>query len=131
MSSDLLGSKFALEGRVVTMNDASPPLVMGRGVIYIEDGRITDVLDPSAPPPPGFAGIEPLHTGGTIYPGLIELHNHLSYNVLPLWEVPQRFCNRSEWRNLSDYRQHVGQPMALLSTVEGSAPALARHGEYS
>ena len=70
-----------------------------------------------------------LHTGGTIYPGLIELHNHLSYNVLPLWEVPQRFCNRSEWRGLSDYRQHVGQPMALLSTVEGSAAAIARYVE--
>jgi 5-methylthioadenosine/S-adenosylhomocysteine deaminase len=129
MSSDLLGSKFALEGRVVTMNDASPSLVMDRGVIYIEDGRITDVLDPSVPPPPGFADIEPLHTGGTIYPGLIELHNHLSYNVLPLWEVPQRFLNRSEWRGLSDYRQHVGQPMALLSTVNGSAAAIARYVE--
>jgi 5-methylthioadenosine/S-adenosylhomocysteine deaminase len=129
MSSELLGSKFALEGRVVTMNDASPPLVMDRGVIYIENGRIADVLDPSAPSPPGFTNIKPLHTGGTIYPGLIELHNHLSYNVLPLWKVPDIFANRSDWRNLSSYKLSVGRPMAILSTVTGSAAAIARYVE--
>lgn len=129
MSSEFLGSKFALEGRVVTMNDASPPLVMDRGIIYIENGQITDVLDPSAPSPPGFTNIEPLHTGGTIYPGLIELHNHLSYNVLPLWKVPHLFANRSEWRKLSNYKLSVGRPMAILSTVEGSAAAIARYVE--
>lgn len=127
MSSDLLDSKFALEGRVVTMNDALDE--MKSGVIYIEAGRIIDVLDSSAAPPPGFAGIQPLHTAGTIYPGLIELHNHLSYDVLPLWDVPQRFHNRSEWRNRSDYRQHVGRPMSVLSQVKGSAAAIARYVE--
>ncbi len=28
---------------------------------------------------------------GTIYPGLIELHNHITYNILKLWNVPVRF----------------------------------------
>ena len=35
-------------------------------------------------PPAGFDGIGPVDTGGTLFPGLIELHNHLSYNALPL-----------------------------------------------
>jgi 5-methylthioadenosine/S-adenosylhomocysteine deaminase len=127
MSPDLLGSKFALEGRVVTMDDAFD--VLDRGVIYIEGGRIADVLDASEPPPAEFAGIAPLRTGGTIYPGLIELHNHLSYNVLPFWQVPERFANRSKWRNLSSYKLSVGRPMATLSTVAGSAAAIARYVE--
>jgi hypothetical protein len=35
---------------------------------------------------------------GTLFPGLIELHNHPSYNALPLWSpVPKRFTNRGQW----------------------------------
>ena len=37
-------------------------------------------------------------TGGTLFPGLIELHNHLGYNALPLWwPVPKRFEHRGQW----------------------------------
>ena len=46
-----------------------------------------------------------IETGGTIFPGLIELHNHLSYNALPLWSpVPKRFTHRGQWPNHKDYR---------------------------
>jgi hypothetical protein len=35
-----------------------------------------------------------------IFPGLINLHNHLEYNFLPLWsEAKGQFKNRFEWRN--------------------------------
>jgi 5-methylthioadenosine/S-adenosylhomocysteine deaminase len=30
-------------------------------------------------------------TGDTLYPGMIELHNHLAYNAVPLWRVPKRY----------------------------------------
>jgi hypothetical protein len=38
-----------------------------------------------------------VQTGGSIYPGLIELHNHLAYDALPLWQVPERYDNRDDW----------------------------------
>ena len=81
----LEGPRYALDGRVVTM-DASGT-VLRRGVVYIDGGRIVAVTDADAPRPDGFAGEPLVRTGGTIYPGLIELHNHLSYNILSLWQV--------------------------------------------
>lgn len=45
-------------------------------------------------------------TNGIIYPGLIDTHNHLTYNHLPRWRHQGRyFHDRYEWRNDSDYRR--------------------------
>lgn len=37
------------------------------------------------PPPAGFGDALKLDTAGTIYPGLIDLHNHIAYNTLSVW----------------------------------------------
>ena len=58
--------------------------VIKSGTIFIEDNRIAAIVPKGQPAPAGFDAVEPVATGGTIYPGLIELHNHLSYNILPL-----------------------------------------------
>ncbi|MGH9308918.1 MAG: amidohydrolase family protein, partial [Vicinamibacterales bacterium] len=68
---------YALEGRIVTMNGTFA--VLPRGRIYVDGGRIVDVLPADAPRPPGMEAATVVRVGGTIYPGLIELHNHLSY----------------------------------------------------
>ena len=39
----------------------------------------------SATAPAGFGHARRVRTGGLITPGLIDLHNHLAYNTLPLW----------------------------------------------
>jgi cytosine/adenosine deaminase-related metal-dependent hydrolase len=46
-------------------------------------------------------------TAGTIYPGLIELHNHLAYNVLPMWRVQRQFTNNHEWPRSSEYSEFI------------------------
>src|SRR5690349_6800252 len=89
------GPKLALSGQIVTMNEAHR--VLPGGTIFIEKGAIVAVNDHDQPAPGGFEEISVLDTGGTIYPGLIELHNHLSYNILPLWDVPKRYGNRGNW----------------------------------
>jgi hypothetical protein len=73
---------------------------------------------------------------GTIFPGLIELHNHLSYNALPLWSpVPKRFENRGQWPNHKDYRPLVSGPMTVLGSYKDAqgrfpfVPALIRYVE--
>ena len=78
----LTGPKQALAGRVVTMDDAFT--VRPDGIVYIDQGCIVAVQDRAQPAPAGFAGVPVVETGGTLFPGLIELHNHLSYNALPL-----------------------------------------------
>ena len=69
------------------------------GAIWIADAAIAAITKRGDPVPEGFAGVVPLETGGTVFPGLIELHNHLAYNALPLWNVPQKYTNRDQWGN--------------------------------
>ena len=85
-------TRFALEGRVVTLDANSN--VIDKGVLYIQGDTITDIRRLSDPAPEGFSKHMILKTGGTIYPGLIELHNHLSYNIIPTWQVPKLFLDR-------------------------------------
>jgi cytosine/adenosine deaminase-related metal-dependent hydrolase len=123
----LEGPRYALEGRVVTMDADST--VLRRGVVYVDGGHIVAVADADAPRPDGFAGESLVRTGGTIFPGLIELHNHLSYNILPLWQVPDTFVNRDQWAGRDDYRLAVTGPMSVLGRTPGYVQAIVRYVE--
>src|SRR6478609_7902550 len=65
----LAGGPYCLQGRVVTMDDAGT--VHDDGVVYVAGGRIADVRAATDPRPDAFADAPVVHTGGTIYPGLI------------------------------------------------------------
>jgi 5-methylthioadenosine/S-adenosylhomocysteine deaminase len=119
--------KFALEGRIVTMDENDT--VLDRGVVYVDAGIIAEVKPEGASPPPGFENIELIRSRGTIYPGMIELHNHLPYNVLPLWQVPKLFQRREQWRNHEDKRRLVTAPMRVLGETEGYIQAVVRYVE--
>ena len=109
----LTGPKLALAGRVVTMDDAFT--VKTNAVVYIDRGSIVAVENRSLPAPPGFDDVVPVETGGTLFPGLIELHNHLSYNALPLWSpVPKLFQDRGQWPDHPDYRKLISGPMTIV-----------------
>jgi cytosine/adenosine deaminase-related metal-dependent hydrolase len=100
------------------------------GVVYVEKGCVKDVRDRQQPAPDGFETTAVLQTGGTIFPGLIELHNHLSYNALPLWApVPKAFDNRDQWADYRDYRRLVSGPMAVVGKTPELLPALVRYVE--
>jgi cytosine/adenosine deaminase-related metal-dependent hydrolase len=121
----LTGPRLALAGRVVTMDDAFT--VKPNAVVYIDRGSIVAIQDRAQAPPPGFDGLAPVDTGGTLFPGLIELHNHLSYNALPLWSpVPKRFQHRGQWPDHPDYRKLISGPMRVVGEYRDSQgkPAL-------
>jgi len=118
------GTKWVLDGRVVPMVTANDNIASGR--IYIDGARIVAVQSARAKPPPGFAGIKPIKTGGTIFPGMIELHNHLSYNVLPLWNVPKQYTNRGQWGGHADYRKLISGPMNVVGKTDGLIQAVVR-----
>jgi cytosine/adenosine deaminase-related metal-dependent hydrolase len=123
----LTSPRYVLEGKVVTMDDAFN--VLERGTIYIDAGTIVAVQPTEMAAPPEFDGVPVIRTGGTIYPGLIELHNHLSYNILPLWNVPKPFDRREQWRSHPDKQKLITGPMKVLGKTPGYVEAIVRYVE--
>ncbi|MCX7978227.1 MAG: amidohydrolase family protein [Bdellovibrionaceae bacterium] len=58
-----------------------------------------------------------VETETLIFPGLIDMHNHIKYNVLPLWDLAQsQFINRFEWRKrFPPYKDAVSFNMKAFS----------------
>lgn len=105
---------FVLKGRVVTMESENS--VMNQGNVLVRDGMIEAVWSSSSSIPVNadLTNAEIIETNGTIYPGLIDLHNHVHYNHIPLWDFnvhlseSQRsdeggYTNRYQWGNNYDY----------------------------
>ncbi len=124
------GPAFALSGRVVTMD--TDRTVLPHGVVYGQNGSIVAVQPAGVAPPDGFANVEVVDTTGTIYPGLIELHNHLPYDVLPLWQVPKRYGDRNQWSDTQenpDYHRLITGPMHAIGGVPALVAAIVRYVE--
>lgn len=118
---------YALEGRIVTMDHDDHVLDHGR--IYIRAGKILDALPASEPAPQAYSGFTTLRTRGTIYPGLIDLHNHLSYDALTLWDVPATYGERDDWARATEYRRQVALPMGVLARHKEYITAIVRYVE--
>jgi imidazolonepropionase-like amidohydrolase len=117
---------YVLEGRVATMGSRG---VIAKGRIYLQGRLIKGVGSATDPIPQGFETAPHVATGGTIYPGLIELHNHLSYNAMPLWEVPTKYSNNAQWRGGDDYSRKITKPSQVLGQSPGVLQALVRYVE--
>lgn len=119
--------RVALEGRIVTMDVGFK--VLDRGRVFTQDGGIVAIQDANAPTPAGFSNVPVVHTGGTIFPGMIDLHNHLPYNVLPLWQVPKKFSNRGQWSRHPEYHTKVSAPMRTLAATDRLLASICRYVE--
>ncbi len=94
-----------------------------RGAVYLHEGRIEAVQDESAKAPAGFGHARRVRTGGLITPGLIDLHNHLAYNTLPLWiGRTSAYSTRYQWPGAPTYQRDVSNPAQALGIA---APAAA------
>ena len=102
--------RLVITGRVVTMD--AHDTVHPRASVCIEGPTVRAVVPAGAPLPAEFTDAPRVASGGTIYPGLIELHNHLPDNILRLWRVPRAFTNRDQWRadSVPDYRRLISGP---------------------
>jgi 5-methylthioadenosine/S-adenosylhomocysteine deaminase len=121
------GPAFAVRGRVVTMDDKKR--VVDDGVVYIKGGTIAAVQKADEPAPAGFEDVTVAVIKGTMYPGLIDLHDHLSYNALQLWDVPKKYTNRDQWAKGDTYRKLVTGPMKVLAHTPKYVPAVVRYVE--
>ena len=119
--------KYILEGRIVTMNDDLDVLEKGR--ICVEAGTIKALLEIGDPFPEGFSSEDIIKIGGTVYPGMIELHNHLPYNILPYWISTRAYGNHEQWKRNKEYRQYITGPMQTLGKTADFPGAIVRYTE--
>lgn len=118
------GPTFVLRGRVVPMGGDA---VIDDGFVGCSGGRISFVGKASDGVPGAFTNVTPVETEGTIYPGLLDLHNHFAYNVLPLWVATRNFGNRTQWGKPS--RRDVSLPLRALTRSAAASRALVRYVE--
>lgn len=97
--------------------------------VFINDGRIVKIIA-------GQADEELLEShhvirleeNEVILPTFLNLHAHIGYNVLPLWNSPSIWTSRHQWRNSSQYQSDIkgfvdyikvewAQDRALLSSL--------------
>jgi 5-methylthioadenosine/S-adenosylhomocysteine deaminase len=137
---------LVIEGRLLPLaDDASSAEGTFHGRVWIgDDGLIAAVTrgrgapgsrtDKARRAPAGFEDVAVVDVGGAlVIPGLIDLHNHLAYNALPLWTEPTRtvaFPHHDSWPNAPSYAPSVtwpayayltAAPRELLAYVEAKA----------
>jgi 5-methylthioadenosine/S-adenosylhomocysteine deaminase len=93
------------------------------GAVYVHDGRIEQVGDAADAAPAGYEHAPRVRTGGVVAPGLIDLHNHLAYNTLPLWVGrAEPYGTRYQWPRAATYGPDVSNPAQAIGIA---APAAA------
>ena len=123
LNDNIHSGAYVLKGRIVPMTGEAD--VINEGHILIKDGMIEAVWENNVPSDVVLTNV-PIHeTNGTIYPGLLDLHNHLHYNQAPLWDMTPHlsennrnqwggYNNRYEWKNHPDYSEQVTKPKMLV-----------------
>jgi 5-methylthioadenosine/S-adenosylhomocysteine deaminase len=124
-----------LEGTVVTMNAAHDVIRNGR--VLVRGERIVAVWSGERPPEGVDLANVPVVSAGRnalVFPGLINLHDHPSFDVLPLWVPPvqpeplvgrttghEAYDNRYQWNTTSppEYQRLVASPQAALNLAQG------------
>lgn len=101
-----------IHGRVVTMElGASSEPFDGR--VWIRDDAI-DAVTRGAEHHEGFDDAVIVDVGDDlVLPGLIDMHNHLGYNTLPLWSEPGRvepWLHNKHWPGADTYTERVTEP---------------------
>ncbi len=120
-----------LAGKVVTMNDAGDVFDTGR--VWIRGGKIEAVLKTGEALPEGAENAKVIETGGVIYPGMIDLHNHPEYAIYPILPITRAYKDRYEWRFYDDaYNQRITYPQVVLANADyfNLAMEIGRYGEY-
>ena len=111
--------RFTLKGTIVT-----PSQVLSDGAISILGSQIEGVRATVA----GVQG-SIVETDSFIFPGLIDLHDHITWNLLPRWRPNQLFMNRYEWQQKAAYSIALDQPHYSISADHELACDADRFGE--
>jgi hypothetical protein len=91
--------------------------------VLVRDG-IIQAVSRRRPPSTDDAMLVETGPNDWIFPGLIDLHTHTGYNVMPIWDYQKKYQkpfygNRFNWRGDDDYKRDINQ---LFKEVKGLVP---------
>ena len=109
---------FTLRGTIMTPGD-----VIADGAIAVTGATISAV----GPAAGSSYTPSPVAVQGIILPGFIDLHNHLTWNVLPRWIPSRKFSNRYEWQDVPEYDRNLVAPHN--ATLDAAACETAFYAE--
>jgi cytosine/adenosine deaminase-related metal-dependent hydrolase len=120
---------LVIAGQIVPLDRADPD-AMFKGRVFLDDsGSIERVTAGNATAPTGFASAPVVDVGDAfVLPGLIDLHNHIGYNTLPLWTEPKQkvaFAHHNSWTRAASYQSSISWPANAL--VQAAPEALLAH----
>src|SRR5262249_12224132 len=130
---------MVLQGTVVTMDDFHS--VIEDGSVLVRDDRIVAVWRGKKPPAGtdlGNAAVLDFGPSALIFPGMINLHDHPTFDALRLWPVPssqiqpalgrplgtEPYANRYQWNEMAgnaspELRRLVLTPQLALIAANG------------
>lgn len=117
---------WGIRGRILPMSDqttvAPSESAVFTGRVWIgDDGRIAAVTRGTRTGPPGWQTAPVVDVGtDLVLPGLVDLHNHLAYNTLPLWTEPTQtraFAHHNSWPRARSYAASTTWPAYALITA--------------
>jgi 5-methylthioadenosine/S-adenosylhomocysteine deaminase len=73
--------------------------------------------------------VKNIQINGFIYPGLIDLHDHITWNFLPRWRAEEKFNNRYEWQARDAYLPALSAPHYRIVYQENLACDANQYGE--
>jgi 5-methylthioadenosine/S-adenosylhomocysteine deaminase len=116
---------WAIRGRIVALS--SDPVAANESTVFTgrvwigDDGTIAAVSKAAQAGPPGSEGAPVIDAGSSlVMPGLVDLHNHLAYNTLPLWTEPAQktpFAHHNSWTRAQTYAASTTWPAYALITA--------------
>jgi cytosine/adenosine deaminase-related metal-dependent hydrolase len=112
---------YALGGTILT------PKGPMAGFVVVRDEKIEKVVKTKTEIPADVKKV--VDTKGIISPGLIDLHNHVAYNFLPLWNSGMRFNNRYQWARKAEYDTAVKNPYNAVKNAKHQCEGV-KYGEY-
>jgi 5-methylthioadenosine/S-adenosylhomocysteine deaminase len=140
---------MVLHGTIVTMDTAGA--IVQDGNVLVRSGMIVAIWRGKIAPigtPVGNAIAIELGAQALIFPGLINLHNHPTYDVLDPWPAPssdvqsglgrplgtEPYANRYQWNNVSltsppEYRRLVDTPQLILTLGLGLTSEIVKYSE--
>jgi 5-methylthioadenosine/S-adenosylhomocysteine deaminase len=110
LSVSALASADAADDWTIAGTVLAPGGLIADGAVAISKQTIAAV-GPSASIPSAASAIK---VPGVILPGFIDLHNHLTWNVLPRWVPGRKFNNRYEWQDAAEYDRLLVAPHGVV-----------------
>jgi 5-methylthioadenosine/S-adenosylhomocysteine deaminase len=109
LSASPLANANAADDWTIAGTVLTPGGLVADGAVSVSKQIIT-AAGPSASIPGAASAVK---VPGVILPGFIDLHNHLTWNVLPRWLPGRKFNNRYEWQDIAEYDRMLSNPHAI------------------